>query len=182
MSFTLWFTGLPGSGKTTLSRQVFLKLSEKNLRAELLDGDVIRANFAQKLGFSRRDRDINVRHLGLLSLLLNRNGVISLVAAIAPYAATREQNRQLLESYVEVFCQCPLEVAERRDEKGLYARARAGKIPKFTGISDPYEEPRSPDIVVHTDRESIDESVARIINYLEKHRLIPAERSIRLAD
>ncbi len=173
MSFTIWFTGLSGSGKTTLSRLLFRELKCRSLKAELLDGDIIRTNFSQELGFTKKDRDINVRRIGFVSYLLAKNDVISVVAAIAPYRETREQNRKLIDSYVEVHCNCPLETAERRDVKGLYARARAGEIPNFTGISDPYEEPVAPEIVVNTDKESVSESLGKILCYLEEKGFVP---------
>ncbi|HFB84145.1 MAG TPA: adenylyl-sulfate kinase [Thermodesulfatator sp.] len=174
-AFTIWFTGLSGSGKTTLSRRVYLEIRRRGLKAELLDGDIIRTNFSQELGFTKRERDINVRRIGFLSWLLNKHGIISVVAAIAPYEDTRQQNRLLIPNYIEVFCSCPLEVVEARDVKGLYARARAGEIPHFTGISDPYEPPRTPEIVVHTDQESVEESLSKILSYLEKRDLIPVK-------
>ena len=173
MSFTLWFTGLSGSGKTTLSREVYLELKCRGIKAELLDGDIIRTNFSQELGFTKRDRDINVRRIGFVSYLLSKNGIVSVVAAIAPYAKTRDQNRQLIGDYIEVFCNCPLSVAEKRDVKGLYARARAGRILSFTGISDPYEEPQTPELTVDTDRETVEESLAKIISGLEERGLVP---------
>lgn len=174
MSFTLWFTGLSGSGKSTLSSRVYLKLKRRSLAAEWIDGDIIRANFSQELGFSKRDRDINVRRIGFVSHLLTKNKVVSVVAAIAPYAEARLANRRLIGNYVEVFCACPLTVVEERDAKGLYAKARAGQIPNFTGVTDPYEEPTAPEIIVHTDLETPAESVARIITALEERGLIPS--------
>ncbi len=173
MSFTLWFTGLSASGKTTLSQRIYCQLKSRGLKVELLDGDLIRAAFNRDLGFSQRDRDMHVRRLGLISRLLNKNEVIALVGAIAPYAATRAKNRQVIDRYLEVFCACPLEVAIRRDPKGLYAKALAGELSNFTGISDPYEPPESPEIVAHTDLEMIEESTAKIITYLEKCGYIP---------
>jgi adenylylsulfate kinase len=176
MSFTIWFTGLSGAGKSTLARHIYQKLKRNGFKAELLDGDLVRDVFAHDLGFSKRDRDIHVRRLGFLSHLLNKHEVVSVVAAIAPYAETRERNRQLIGRYVEVYCNCPLEVAEKRDVKGLYALARLGQIQNFTGISDPYEEPRSSEVVVYTDRETVAESMAKIVRYLESHDyLLPEE-------
>ncbi|WP_456432635.1 adenylyl-sulfate kinase [Thermosulfuriphilus sp.] len=174
-AFTIWFTGLSGSGKTTLSRKVYLEIRRRGLKAELLDGDIIRTNFSQELGFTKKERDINVRRIGFLSWLLNKHGIISVVAAIAPYEDTRRQNRLLIPHYIEVFCNCPLEVVEARDVKGLYARARAGKIPNFTGISDPYEIPKNPEVVVYTDKETVEESLGKILSYLEDRELIPFE-------
>lgn len=173
MSFTIWFTGLSGAGKSTLSRQVYLEIRRRNLAAELLDGDLIRTNFSSELGFSRRDRDVNVRRIGFVSHLLNKNGVVSVVAAIAPYAKARDQNRALLGRYVEVHVDCPLEVTESRDVKGLYARARRGEIKNFTGISDPYEAPAAPEVVCHTDRENVTQSVRKVLAHLERTGLIP---------
>ncbi|NDY41868.1 adenylyl-sulfate kinase [Dissulfurirhabdus thermomarina] len=182
MSFTIWFTGLSGAGKTTLSRRVYLEIRRRSLRAELLDGDIIRCNFSQELGFTRRDRDINVRRIGFVSYLLTKNDVISVVAAIAPYAEARAQNRRLIGRYVEVFCDCPLEVVERRDVKGLYARARAGEIPNFTGVSDPYEPPEAPEVVVRTDRETVEESTRKVLGYLEEQGLLPPAEACRRCD
>ena len=171
--FTIWFTGLSGSGKSTLSRRVYLEIRRRGLKAELLDGDIIRTNFSQELGFTKRERDINVKRIGFLSWLLNKHGIISVVAAIAPYEETRQINRKLIKNYIEVFCNCPLEVVEKRDVKGLYAKARKGLIPHFTGISDPYEPPSNPEIVVYTDKETVEESVNKIIDFLEENRLLP---------
>ncbi len=172
-AFTIWFTGLSGAGKSTLSRRTYLELRRRGLKAELLDGDIIRTNFSQELGFTKRERDINVKRIGFLSWLLNKHGIISVVAAIAPYEETRRLNRQLIEHYIEVFCHCPLEVVEKRDPKGLYARARRGEIPHFTGVSDPYEPPRAPEITCHTHQETVEESFSKIISYLERKGLVP---------
>jgi len=174
-AFTIWFTGLSGSGKSTLSRRTYLEIKRRGLKAELLDGDIIRTNFSQELGFTKRERDINVKRIGFLSWLLNKHGIVSVVAAIAPYEETRQINRKLIPNYIEVFCNCPLEVVEKRDPKGLYARARRGEIPHFTGISDPYEPPRNPEVICRTDQESIEESFAKIIGYLERKGLIPMQ-------
>lgn len=174
-AFTIWFTGLSGSGKTTLSRKIYLELKKRGLKTELLDGDIIRTNFSQELGFTKRERDINVKRIGFLSWLLNKHGIISVVAAIAPYAETRNINRLLIPNYIEVFCNCPVEEAEKRDPKGLYARARRGEIPHFTGISDPYEPPKNPEVVCYTARESIEESVQKILDYLIAREFIPRE-------
>ncbi|AEH45530.1 adenylylsulfate kinase [Thermodesulfatator indicus DSM 15286] len=173
-AFTIWFTGLSGSGKSTLSRRTYLEIKKRGLKAELLDGDIIRTNFSQELGFTKRERDINVKRIGFLSWLLNKHGIISVVAAIAPYEETRQLNRKLIPNYIEVFCNCPLEVVEKRDVKGLYAKARRGEIPNFTGISDPYEPPRNPEIEVFTDKETVAESMQKIISYLEKKGFLPA--------
>jgi adenylyl-sulfate kinase len=172
MSFTVWFTGLPCSGKTTLSRRLFHYLKEWGFQAHLMDGDAIRAQLPRPLSFSKPDRDLHGRRLGSLAQDLNRRGIISIVAAITPYLETRDHNRRELTNYVEVFCCCPVTVAEGRDSRGLYAKARSGKITHFTGISDPYEEPAAPEVVVFTDREDIDACLAKILNYLGNQGLI----------
>jgi len=172
MSFTVWFTGLPCSGKTTLSRRLYNYLKEKNYQVHLLDGDAVRAQLPRPLSFSKEDRDRHGRRLGELARTFNQRGMISIVAAITPYRDTRAHNRRALPGYVEVYCRCPVEVAESRDSRGLYAKARRGKITNFTGISDPYEEPEAPEVVVFTDREEVEASLVRILIYLEKQGLI----------
>ena len=180
MSFTIWFTGLPCSGKTTLSQRLHDYLKKWNFDVYLMDGDAIRAQLPRPLSFSKKDRNEHGRRLGLLAQSLNQKGIICIVAAIAPYAETREHNRQVLEKYLEVFCCCPVEVAEKRDSRGLYAKARSGKISNFTGISDPYEEPEAAEVVAFTDREDIDASLTKIIDYLVKHgHLQPLEEPHR---
>lgn len=166
--FTLWFTGLSGSGKSTLANLLMDRFHSIGRPVELLDGDEVRKNLSQGLGFSRADRDANIQRIAYVAKLLSRNGVIAITAAISPYRETRGQARQEIgeDRFVEIFVDCPLEVCERRDIKGLYARARAGEIAQFTGISDPYEPPERPEIVVHTDRESPEESAEAIIAYL----------------
>lgn len=173
--FTIWFTGLSGAGKSTNSYQTYMELKKRSLKVELLDGDIIRTNFSQGLGFSKQDRDINVRRIGFVSYLLNKNGIISIVAAIAPYQKTRRLNRQLIGNYIEAFCDCPLDALEKRDPKGLYQRARAGEIQNFTGISDPYEAPQDPEIQLKTGTETEQESFQNVISYLEAQRYIPTK-------
>jgi len=172
MSFTVWLTGLPCSGKTTLSRRLYNHLKDRDYQVHLMDGDAIRAQLPRPLSFSKKDRDSHGRRLGSLALSLNQKGIISIVAAITPYNDTREHNRRTLPHYIEVYCRCPVEVAESRDSRGLYAKARSGKISHFTGVSDPFEEPQASEVVVFTDREDIDASLARILDYLEKQGLI----------
>lgn len=173
-AFTLWFTGLSGSGKTTLSRAVYEEILRRGSAAEWLDGDVVRKGYGHLLGFTKRDRDVNVRCLGFISKLLNRHGVISVVGAIAPYAETRAQNREAIgANYIEVFCRCPIETAAKRDKKGLYKKAAAGEMQNFTGISDAYEAPESPEILLHTDSESVEACLARILGFLERRGLTP---------
>ncbi|BBD09012.1 adenylyl-sulfate kinase [Desulfovibrio ferrophilus] len=182
MGFTLWFTGLSGAGKSTLSMHVYLEIRRRMLKAELLDGDLIRTNFSSELGFSREHRDLNVRRIGFISHLLNKNGVNSVVAAIAPFEEARQQNRTLLDNYVEIWCKCPLEVVESRDVKGLYARARAGEIKAFTGITSPYEEPVGADIVCETDKETVTVSVRNILEWLEDRDFLPKVENCKRRD
>ncbi|MGE4297270.1 MAG: adenylyl-sulfate kinase [Desulfovibrionaceae bacterium] len=178
MSFTLWFTGLSGSGKTTLANAIHLELRCRGLRVALLDGDIVRRNISRGLSFSRADRNANVRRIGFICHLLNRNGVIGIVAAIAPYTESRDNNRALLNQYVEIFCDSPVEVCEARDVKGLYARARRGEIEAFTGVSDPYYPPERPELHISTSAQTVDESVSTIVRYLEETGLATMERVV----
>ena len=164
---TVWFTGLSGSGKTSVSLHVDQLLREKGYKVERLDGDIIRSNLTKGLGFSKEDRDENIRRIGFVAHLLTRNNVFVLVSAISPYEELRNFNRERIGRFVEVFVNAPLAVCEERDVKGLYAKARAGEIKNFTGIDDPYEEPTNPEIVLYTDPESIEESAHRIIDLLD---------------
>ena len=174
LGFTLWFTGLSGSGKSTISEILEKKFRQKTLKIEVLDGDVVRTHLSKGLGFSKEDRDANIRRIGYVASLLSRNGVIAITAAISPYREIRDEVRAMHENFVEVYAKCPLEVLEKRDVKGLYKKARAGELKQFTGISDPYEEPLQPEIVVETDKETPEQSAEKIIkwlvenNYLEK--------------
>jgi len=167
MGVTVWITGLPASGKTTIGEKIVRMLLARGYRAELLDGDVVRTTLSPGLGFSKQDRDEHVRRIGFVAELLARNGVVAVVAAISPYRSTRDEMRQKLGRFVEVHLRCSLEELERRDPKGLYARARAGAIKNFTGISDPYEAPVSPELVLDTDRESADAGADRALSALE---------------
>jgi adenylyl-sulfate kinase len=170
--FTLWFTGLSGSGKSTISQAVFDRLRAAGRRVELLDGDVVRTNLSQGLGFTKGDRDINVRRIGFVCELLSRNGVIAVVAAISPYRAAREEVRARIGNFVEVFVECPLSVLAERDVKGLYKQAMAGLIPHFTGVSDPYEPPANPDLWIRSDRETVEHSVEHVWTMLKDRNLI----------
>jgi adenylylsulfate kinase len=171
---TLWFTGLSGAGKSTLAGAVRDELVARGLRVEILDGDEVRTNLSKGLGFSKEDRDTNVRRIGYVARLLSRNGVIAIAAAISPYGAVRDEVRRANEAaFVEVFVECSIDELVRRDRKGLYAKALRGEIAHFTGVSDPYEAPVSPDIHVHSDRETLDESRITILTWLERHGLIP---------
>ena len=173
--FTLWFTGLSGSGKSTLAQYLTPILRERGTNVEVLDGDEIRENLSKGLGFSKEDRDTNIRRIGFVANLLSRNGCCAITAAISPYTELRNEIRGKCDaSFVEVYVEAPLEVVEERDTKGLYKKARAGEIKNFTGISDPYEAPENAEVVVHTGNESIEESGQRILDYLEGKGLIAA--------
>jgi adenylyl-sulfate kinase len=171
--FVLWFTGLSGSGKSTLAEYLTPILRERGTSVEILDGDVVRTNLSKGLGFSKEDRDTNIRRIGFVANLLARNGACAITAAISPYASVRDECRKMADAnFVEVFVEAPLEVVEERDTKGLYKKARAGEIKNFTGVSDPYEAPVSPEVVVHTGAESIEESANKILGYLEAQGLV----------
>ena len=165
--FTLWFTGISGAGKTTVAEIVERDLKERGLRVEVLDGDIVRTNLSKGLGFSREDRNINVLRIGFVANLLTRNGVAVIVSAISPYKEARDQVRRRIIDFVEVFVNVPLEVAAERDVKGLYKKAFAGEIEQFTGVSDPYEPPAAPDLVLNTDEETPEESARKVIEKLE---------------
>jgi len=162
----VWFTGFSGAGKSTIADALTKELKEKGYGIEVLDGDEIRENLTKGLGFSKEDRDTNIRRIGFVAKLLARNGVVVLVPVISPYRAIREEMREQIGSFVEVFVNAPIEVCEKRDVKGLYKKVRAGEIGQFTGISDPYEPPNNPEIECRTDLEELDESVAKIMNKL----------------
>jgi adenylyl-sulfate kinase len=165
--FTLWFTGLSGAGKSTISTMVAQRLRERGLRVELLDGDIVRTNLSKGLGFSKEDRDENVRRIGFVCELLSRHGVAAIAAAISPYRAIRDEVRSKTANFVEVYVECPLDTLVQRDVKGLYKKAIAGEIENFTGVSDPYEPPLNPEVVVKTSQETPEQSVAAIMAKLE---------------
>lgn len=175
--FTIWFTGLSGAGKSTLSRLLEQRLRALGVRVELLDGDVVRTHLCKGLGFSKEDRDENIRRIGFVCELLSRNGVISIAAAISPYRAIRDEVRSKISNFIEVFVECPLEVLTERDVKGLYKKALAGEIQHFTGISDPYEAPLSPEVTVNSATESVEESMEKIWTTLENMGLVRFDRS-----
>jgi adenylylsulfate kinase len=166
--FTLWFTGLSGAGKSTLSEIIEQRLKARGLKVEVLDGDVVRTHLSKGLGFSREDRDTNIKRIAFVCNLLTRNGVACISAAISPYRETRAWARTQIGNFVEVYVKCPIDVCRQRDVKGLYKLADEGKIKEFTGVSDPYEEPEHPELVVETDKETIEQSVARILAKLEE--------------
>ena len=172
--FTVWFTGMSGSGKSTLAEKLQPELLERGLNVEILDGDIIRTNLSKGLGFSKEDRDINIRRVGFVCDLLTRNGVAAIAACISPYTAIRDENRAMIGNFVEVYCQAPIEKLIERDPKGLYKKALAGEIKGFTGIDDPYEEPERAEVVVNTAEETVEESLAKILKTLELMGYIPA--------
>jgi len=171
-AFTLWFTGLSGSGKSTLSARVAAELRSRGEKVEVLDGDEVRLNLSKGLSFSKEDRDINVRRIGYVCHLLTRNGVWAISAAISPYRHVRDDNRKLIGNFIEIFVECSIEKLAERDVKGLYKKALAGEIPQFSGVSDPYEPPLKPEITVSSEKETIEESLRKIIGYLETKNLI----------
>jgi adenylyl-sulfate kinase len=172
--FTLWLTGLSGAGKSTLARAVRDELVGRGVRVEILDGDEVRATLSRGLGFSREDRDENVRRIGFVTRLLSRNGVVAIAAAISPYRATRQEVRNTHETpFVEVFVDCPLDEAVRRDTRGLYDKARRGEVTEVSGVSAPYEPPLASELRVKTDVETVDESRDTILRWLEGRNLVP---------
>ena len=166
--FTIWFTGLSVAGKTTIAEQLERVLRDRGCKVESLDGDVVRTHLSKGLGFSKEDRDTNIRRIGFVAHLLQRNGVAVICSAISPYREIRDENRALIADFVEVYTKCPIEVLQERDVKGLYAKALKGEIPNFTGVSDPYEEPLNPEAVLETDKETEEESLAKLVTKLEE--------------
>lgn len=172
--FTLWMTGLSGAGKTTIAKILETRLKERGLKIERLDGDVVRQSLTRDLGFTKEDRDKNIERVTFVAKLLSRNGVGVIASFISPYQAVRDNVRAETTNFIETFVYAPLEVCADRDVKGLYAKAFAGEIPNFTGVSDPYEEPAQAEIVIPTHEETPEESADRVIAYLEEHAFIPA--------
>jgi adenylylsulfate kinase len=164
--FTIWLTGLSGAGKTTVARRFEALMEERGRHVEVLDGDVIRQNLSKGLGFSKEDRDTNIRRIGFVCELLTRNGAAVVASAISPYRNVRDELRAKIDDFVEVHVNCPLEVCIERDPKGLYKKALAGEIKDFTGIDDPYEAPLTPEVELHTDQETVDQSVGKILEKL----------------
>mgnify|MGYP001567237192 CR=1 FL=1 len=165
---TIWFTGLSGAGKSTIAEVLIKRLNALGRKVEILDGDIVRTNLSKGLGFSKEDRDTNIRRIGFVAHLLTRNGVMVITAAISPYRNIRDENRKLIGNFVEVFVKCPLEECIRRDVKGLYKKAIAGEIKEFTGVSDPYEEPLHPEVLVETDKQTPEQSADAILAKLEE--------------
>ena len=170
--FVIWLTGLSGAGKSTIAQALTTVLRERGAHVEVLDGDVVRTHLSKGLGFSKEDRDTNVRRIGWVCDLVARYGGVAVAAAISPYRAVRDEVRASTERFFEIYVECPLDVCVERDVKGLYAKALRGEIANFTGVSDPYEPPVNPEITVNTATEALDTSVQRIIAALEKHGYI----------
>jgi adenylylsulfate kinase len=175
--FTIWFTGLSGSGKSTLSEIIEQRLKARGRSVEVLDGDIVRTHLSKGLGFSREDRDTNIKRIAFVCGLLTRNGAICISAAIAPYREAREWARKEIGNFVEVYVKCPIEVCRQRDVKGLYKLVDEGKLKGFTGVDDPYEEPEHPELIVETDKETIEESVNRIFAKLEELGYLESEEA-----
>ncbi|MEA3377265.1 MAG: adenylyl-sulfate kinase [Chloroflexota bacterium] len=174
--FTVWFTGLSGAGKTAIAKPLSETLKDRGLKVERLDGDIVRQSLTSDLGFTKEDRDENIRRITFVAKLLTRNGVAVICSFISPYRERRARTRQEIEEgggFIEVYVECPLEVCAERDMKGLYEQAFAGEIDNFTGVSDPYEAPENPEIVCHTAEESVEESVGHVLAYLEENGYIP---------
>lgn len=175
---TVWFTGLSGAGKTTIRMAVEQVLRTQGCKVEVLDGDIVRQNLTKGLGFSKEDRDENIRRIGFVAHLLTRNGVIVLVSAISPYRNIRDEVRHRVGDFLEVYVNAPLAVCEQRDVKGLYKKARAGEIKQFTGIDDPYEHPLNPDVECRTDEETLEESTAKVLVALQEMGYLPSNSLI----
>lgn len=173
--FTIWFTGLSGAGKSTLSEIIEQRLRERGHKVEVLDGDIVRTHLSKGLGFSREDRDTNIKRIAFVASLLTRNGVVCISAAISPYREAREWARKEISNFVEVYVSCPIEVCRERDVKGLYKLVDEGKIKNFTGVDDPYEPPLNPELVIETNKETVEESVARIFAKLVELGYLEAE-------
>jgi adenylylsulfate kinase len=164
---TVWLTGLPCAGKTTIAEHLLPALIERGRRVEVLDGDAVRRQLSAELGFSRADRDVNVRRIGAMAHLLTRHGVVVIVAAVSPYAEARRQAREQIGTFVEVYVHCPVEECERRDVKGMYKKARAGELTGFTGVDDPYEPPEHPELTLNTLEQTPEQSAANVLAALE---------------
>ncbi len=179
--FVVWFTGLSGSGKSTLAEALAPVIRERGRNVEILDGDIVRTNLSKGLGFSKEDRDTNIRRIGFVASLLARNGVGVITAAISPYQEIRDENRAMVENagaaFIEVHAAATVDQCEARDVKGLYAKARAGEIKGFTGVDDPYEEPPAPELRCETGLDAPESSLQQIIDHLESRGLIGEARS-----
>lgn len=173
---TLWFTGLSGAGKTTISLELERELRKRGVKSlEILDGDVVRTNLSKGLGFSKEDRDTNIRRIGFVAKLLTRNGVLVMTAAISPYRSLRDEIHANIGDFMEIFVKCPVEVCAKRDVKGLYKKAMAGEIKNFTGVSDPYEDPINPHVICETDKETVEESAHKVVLQMEALGYLPQQ-------
>ena len=166
--FTLWFTGLPCSGKSTIADTVAEELRQMGLKAERLDADIIRKHLWKELGYSKEDRDENIRRAAFLAKLLTRNGIVVLTSFISPYRELRDYARREIGDFVEIYVKCPVEVCIQRDTRGMYKKALAGEISNFTGVSDPYEEPLNPEVLIESDKESLEESVTKVMTKIKE--------------
>ncbi len=176
--FTVWLTGLSGSGKTSISQVLSEKIRARGRNVEVLDGDAVRKNLSKGLGFCKEDRDRNIRRIGFVAHLLTRNGVAVICAVISPYRAIRDENRQLIGNFIEVYVKASLETCEKRDKKGLYEKARAGEIKNFTGISDPYEAPVHMEVLCDTEKETVEENAEKIIAIVQQMGYLPPSGEI----
>lgn len=165
---TIWFTGLPSSGKSTIARLLERQLRKAQIKTELLDGDVIRTNLSKGLGFSKEDRDINIKRVGFVCQLLTRNEIAAIVSVVSPYHETRDEVRRMIGNFVEVFVKTSVTECEKRDVKGLYKKAKAGEINGFTGVDDPYEEPKNPEVICETEKETPEQSLEKVTSALKK--------------
>ncbi|MCC6316284.1 MAG: adenylyl-sulfate kinase [Gemmatimonadaceae bacterium] len=172
---TVWFTGLPSSGKSTVAREVYQRLIDRGCAVELLDGAEVRESLSRGLGFSRADREENVRRIGYVAKLLSRNGVIAICAAVSPYRSSRDEVRRNTTNFLEVHVDCPVKIAEQRDTDGMYAAARRGEVEEFTGVNAPYEAPLRPEVYVDSSRESVDQAAWKVMRTLEMLGVIPSE-------
>jgi adenylyl-sulfate kinase len=180
--YTVWFTGLSGSGKSALANRLAQEIRKRGQIAEVIDGDVIRRSVSKGLGFSQEDRDENIRRVGHLCSYLTATDRVAIAACISPYASIRDRNRDLIGNFVEVYCKCSVDECAKRDPKGLYKKAFAGEIKGFTGVDDPYEAPENPEVMVETDKETIDQSLAKILIKLEEMGYLPKPDGLTLEE
>jgi adenylylsulfate kinase len=166
--FTVWFTGLPCCGKTTIADQVAIVLKKKDYTVERLDGDIVRQGFTGDLGFSEKDRNENIKRVTIMAKMLTHNNVVVLASFVSPYRKQRRKARKEIKKFVEVYVRCPVEICMKRDVKGMYQKALEGKIKHFTGVDDPYEEPEHPELILNTNTESVEESVSKVLQKIEE--------------
>ena len=170
--YTIWFTGISGSGKTTIADKLVSVLHERNIPVVLLDGDIVRKTLSHDLGYSKEDRDKHITRVADVCHLITINGIIAIACVLSPTRKIRRYARKLIKNFIEIYIKCPFEICEKRDVKGYYKQVRDGKIKDFVGYNIPYEEPEHPEIIVETDTLSVEESVGTIISYLEEHNII----------